>query len=88
MERISAIALQIGLSYLVYRAVRYGEKKFFIAALGVHFLVDAVTIILSNYMNVVVLEIVLLVLVATLIVWVKRLYGEEENAVKEKHAEM
>ncbi len=84
VERISAIALQIGLSYLVYRAVRYGEKKFFTAALGIHFLVDAVTILLSNYMNVVVLEIVLLVLVAALLVWVKRLYGEEENGAKEK----
>lgn len=79
VERISAIVLQICLSYLVYRAVKHGEKKFLFAALGIHFLVDTVTVLLSNYMNVVVLEIVLLVMVAAAAVWTKRMYGEEAD---------
>lgn len=77
VERISAVALQICLSYLVYRAVKYGEKKFLFAALGIHFLIDAVTVLLSNYMNVVVLEIVLLVMVAAAAVWTRRMYGKD-----------
>lgn len=77
VERISAIVLQICLSYLVYRAVRYGEKKFLLAAFLIHFLVDMVTVLLSNYMNVVVLEIVLLVMVAVLVVAVRKMYRED-----------
>lgn len=80
VERISAVVLQICLSYLVYRAVKYGEKKFLFAALGIHFLVDAVTVLLSNTVPLVVLEIVLLAAVAALVLWVKKMYGAESAA--------
>lgn len=77
VERISAIILQICLSYLVYRAVKQGKKLFFGLAFLIHFLVDALTVILSNMVSIVVLEIVLIAAVAGLAVWVKRMYGEE-----------
>lgn len=77
IERLSAIVLQICLSYLVYRAVKQGKKLFFAASFLLHFLVDALTVILSNMVSIVVLEIVLLMVVAVLALWVKRMYGEE-----------
>ena len=77
VERISAIVLQICLSYLVYRAVKYGEKKFFLIALAVHFLTDAATVLLANFVSLIALEAVLLVIVAALAVAVKRMYGGE-----------
>lgn len=77
VERISAIVLQIALSYLVYRAVKYGEKKFFLLALGIHFLVDAATVLLANLVSLIVLEVVLLAAVAALAVAVKRMYADE-----------
>lgn len=77
IERISAIVLQICLSYLVYRAVKWGEKKFLIAALGIHFLVDAATVLLSNTVPLVVLEITLLAAVAAFAFRVKVMYEEE-----------
>lgn len=77
IERISAIVLQICLSYLVYRAVKYGEKKFFLLAVGIHFLVDAATVLLSNLVSLIVLEVVLLAVVAAFAVAVKRMYERE-----------
>lgn len=77
VERVSAIVLQICLSYLVYRAVKSGEKKFFFAALGIHFLVDAGTVLLSNTVPLVVLEIVLLAVVLALAFRVKVMYEAE-----------
>ena len=43
VERLIAFALQICLSYLVYRAVRYHRRGFFLAAMGIHFAVDYLT---------------------------------------------
>lgn len=77
VERAIAIGLQICLSYLVYRAVKQGEKKYFAAAVGVHFLVDALTIVLSNFVPIAALEIVLAVLFGALVFVVKRMYGKE-----------
>lgn len=79
VERISAIVLQICLSYLIYRAVKEGKKQFYLLAFFAHFLVDALTVVLSNTVSIVALEIVLLALVAVLAVWVKRMYGEERG---------
>lgn len=79
VERISAIALHICLSYLVYRAVKYGMKKFYFLAVGLHFFVDALTILLSNAVSIVTLEVILLVVVAALALAVWKMYTGEEN---------
>lgn len=83
VERISAIVLHICLSYLVYRAVKYGMKKYYFIAIGIHFLIDAVTVLLTNFVPLVVLEIVLLAAVGALAVLVKRLYGGESESLAE-----
>ena len=79
VERISAIALHICLSYLVYRAVKYGMKKFYFLAVGLHFFVDALTILLSNAVSIVTLEVILFVVVAVLALAVWKMYTGEGN---------
>ncbi len=77
IERVSAVVLHICLSYLVYRAVKYGMRKYYFVAIGIHFLVDAVTVFLANSVSLVLLEAVLLVAVGILAVVVRRMYREE-----------
>lgn len=79
VERISAVTLHICLSYLVYRAIKYGMKKYYFLAVGIHFLVDALTVLLSNYTPLVILEAVLLIMIGVLAVMVGRMYMEEER---------
>lgn len=78
VERIAAIALHICLSYLVYRAVKYGAKKYYFLALGIHFLVNALTLLLKEYLPMAVLEILLVAAVAAFAVAVRRMYGAEK----------
>lgn len=77
IERISAIALHICLSYLVYRAVKYKMPGYWFLAVGIHFLVDAVTVLLTNFMPLPVLEIVLIVMIGVLAAVVRRMYLAE-----------
>lgn len=77
VERLSAIALHLGMSYLVYRAVKYGEKRFFFISFGVHFAVDAAAVLMSATAPTIVLELVMLAAAAALIYAVCRLYRRE-----------
>ncbi len=86
VERLSAITLHICLSYFVYRAVKYGEKRYFALALALHFAVDAGTVIIMNYVSVYVLETVLVIAMAALAWYTVRLYraeGEDASAREE-----
>lgn len=74
VERAIAVGLHICLSYLVYRAVKRKEKKYYFAAVGIHFLVDAVTVVLANYTPLVAVEIVLFVMVGVFGIVVRRMY--------------
>ena len=56
VERLIAFALQICLSYLVYRAVRYHRRGFFLAAMGIHFAVDALAALLKDAVPIPALE--------------------------------
>ena len=87
VERISAMMLQIALSYLVYRAVKEKQMKFYGIAVGVHFVVDAITVILSGYLGssfagLLVLEGVLLALVILICMKVSMLYRAEPETVQ------
>lgn len=77
VERISAVALQICLSYLVYRAARYGEKRFFALAFVLHCAVDALSAILVGFIGVYAFEALLLVAVAAVTLFSARLYRAE-----------
>lgn len=87
VERISAMLLQIALSYLVYRAVKEKQMKFYGIAVGIHFAVDAVTVILSGYLGssfvgLFVLEGVLLAVVILICMKVSKLYRAEPETVQ------
>lgn len=80
VERIIAIALQIGLSVLVYSAVKTGKKLHLAAAFGIHFAVDFLTVVLASYVPVWVLELGLAVVVAGICVVVyKRIYSIQDQ---------
>ena len=73
VERISAIALQIALSILVYSAVKTGRKLHLAAAFGIHFAVDFLTVVCASAIPTWALELGLLVIVAVICVVVYRL---------------
>lgn len=77
VERLIAIVLHIGLSYLVYRAVKDKKIRFYFIAVALHFLVDAVTVMLSQFVSVIVIELVLLVMVAAITFVTARMYKKE-----------
>ena len=82
VERLIAFALQICLSYLVYRAVRYHRRGFFLAAMGIHFAVDALAALLKDAVPIPALEAILAVIVIVTAVFTVRLYrAEAGNAV-------
>lgn len=84
VERLIAFALQICLSYLVYRAVRYHRRGFFLAALGIHFAVDALAALLKDAVPVPALEAILAVIVIVTAIFTVRLYrAETEKAVSD-----
>ena len=87
VERISAMMLQIALSYLVYCAVKEKQMKFYGIAVGIHFAVDAITVILSGYLGssfagLLALEGVLLALVILICMKVSELYRAEPEIVQ------
>jgi len=79
VERISAFVLHVCLSYLVYRAVKYGVRRYYFLAVGIHFLFDAVAVLLVNSAPLVLLEAVLLAAAGALAVAVGRMYREERK---------
>lgn len=82
VERISAIALHICLSYLVYKAVSDRKILYLFSAMLVHFLIDAVTVLLNQGLkcNIWILEAVMLISVAVLCYFVVKDYrNRQEN---------
>lgn len=66
-ERIFAIVIQISLSVLMYLGVKYGKKFCIAGAYMLHFLVDFVSVIVSDKFGTIAAEVVIL-LIAALIV--------------------
>lgn len=64
IERIVAVTLHIALSVLVFQAVKLGKKRYWFLAFAIHVGVDFATVIAANYLNLVLVEVMLAVLVA------------------------
>lgn len=64
VERILAIALQIALSVIVYHAVKQGKMVYWLLAFAVHAFVDFITVVTANYINIVLVELIVAVLAA------------------------
>ena len=63
IERIVAVTLHIALSVLVFQAVKLGKKRYWFLAFAIHVGVDFATVIAANYLNLVLVEVMLAVLV-------------------------
>ena len=68
IERIVAVTLHIALSVLVFQAVKLGKKRYWFLAFAIHAGVDFVTVVAANYLNLVLVEVMLAVLVAGVVV--------------------
>lgn len=77
VERVIAVTLHICLSYMVYRFVKYNEKKYFGVALGIHFIVDFATVVLAKYVSLVAVEVVLALIVIVFLFFVTRMFKVE-----------
>lgn len=85
VERISAIALQIALSILVYSAVKTGRKLQLAAAFGLHFAVDFLTVVCGSTIPTWALELGLLLVVAVICVAVQTGFGWEARKYHPDH---
>ena len=88
VERIFAIVLHIGLSVMVYQAIKTGQKKYWFIAFGLHFLVDFVTVIVSGFgAPVWVIEVILFAMLIPIILCVRKLYMEDADGQEERNGE-
>ncbi len=78
VERVSALALQVGLSLLMFRAVKDGRRNCLVLAFAIHFLVDFMSVIAAGTLPVTVVELALLAASAALLWYVFR-YCWKEN---------
>lgn len=73
IERALAIALQISLSVLVYKAIASHSRKFWFIAFGIHFTVDFLTVVISGYgAPTWIIELVLFVMVAFIVQYTRK----------------
>ncbi len=82
IERIFAAALQIALSVLVWFAVK-NKNRFYLfpAAIGIHFAVDTVTVLLNSYgMPALLLEAVVGIMALAAVYFAKKVWKEETAA--------
>lgn len=69
VERILAIILQIVMSVMVYQALKTGKKFFWFIAFMMHFVVDAVTVVIAEFLPTAAVEALVAVMVAAA-VWI------------------
>ena len=77
IERIGAFVFHICMSYLVYRAIRDRKAAYFLAAVALHFLTDAVTVILAKNIPIYAVEAVLSAIAVCVAVFTYRKYKSE-----------
>lgn len=76
-ERVSAIILHIVLSYMVYKAVKGKDMKWYFIAVLVHMAVDTGTVFINQVVPVYVTEILLWAVMVALTVWLVKAYKAE-----------
>ncbi|MCM1120072.1 MAG: YhfC family intramembrane metalloprotease [bacterium] len=83
LERVSAIVFHICASYMVYLAVKEKKLPYYLLAILLHFLMDALVVVAANYLPIIYVEIFLLLFsgVFGYIVW--RMYHRSSTTVTE-----
>lgn len=84
VERIFSIILQIALSILVYKAVKSGEKKFLLLAMGFHFLVDFVAVISSQKLSIWIIEVLIFIMTVIVSMFALQIYKAENADNKDR----
>lgn len=79
LERMTAIALHICLSLLIYKGLKTNRKLYIIMAYVFHFAVDAVTVLISSSVPIPVLEAVVLLMVLLIALYVLRVFKLERE---------
>lgn len=74
LERLSAMALHLSLSVLVFASVRTGKCWLFPAAIGVHAAVNFAAVVSNTHLPVAVTEAVVVLLTALAALWAARIY--------------
>ena len=79
-ERLFAFILQLCLSYLVYRAIRYKKPLFYLLAFAVHFAVDASVVVLVKMIPIYAVEFILAAVTVCIALTVYKMYKSEKAA--------
>ena len=79
VERISAIACHIAMTFFMYKGVKFGEKKYVALAFIWHFAMDFGTVIVSNCMGILATEVILLVMAIIAVVLAYSLNKDEKE---------
>lgn len=74
LERLSAMALHMSLSVLVFASVRTGKRWLFPAAIGVHAAVNFAAVVSNAHLPVAATEAIVLLLTALAALWAARVY--------------
>ena len=78
IERLSAIGLHIGLSIMVWKSVKHRSWLWFLGAVLLHALFDAITVIISTLgVNTWIIEAIILAMSAGVIVWTVKTVKKE-----------
>ena len=81
---IAATVCCLGITLLVFRAVKYGEKKYLLLAYFFHFLVDAASVLINAYLPLWTVELVTAALTAGTAYLAKRACKNEDNPIMEE----
>ena len=79
VERLSAIALQIGFSVLMYTAVKTGQKKYLIGAYLAHFAADFLMVVFTSIVPVWAVELVVIVIAVIIGAYAIKLYRDDQK---------
>ena len=78
IERISAIALHIGMTFVMYKGVKFAKKEMIALAYAIHFVADFATVILNNYLPMYVLEAILAIFAVCVCMLAYKINASEE----------
>lgn len=84
VERISAMGIHLAMSVIVWFAVKNIKYGYYVLAILIHALIDAFTVILNNYTNVAVVEIVVCIMAAGSLYLAYRTYKNEHVEPEEQ----
>lgn len=76
IERVSALALQIGLSLIIFNGLKTHKKQLVLLAYCIHFAVDFFAVACASRLPIVVVEIIIMIMAAGTLVFAHKLSRE------------